>query len=86
VADQQTIQSSVWRQVAAFSGLGFVLFCSIGGGYFLGWLLDRKVGTTPLFAMILAGLGFAGGLIKIIQYINRVDKREGVDGDGSGKD
>jgi F0F1-type ATP synthase assembly protein I len=85
VADQQTIQSSVWRQVAAFSGLGFVLFCSIGGGYLLGWLLDRKLGTTPLFAMILAGFGLAGGLIKIVQYINRVDKREGVDGDGSGK-
>lgn len=78
------VSGSVWRQVGAYSGLGFVLFISIGGGYFLGSLLDRKLSTTPIFAMLLAGLGFAGGLIKIIHYITRVEKREDGEGDGSG--
>jgi F0F1-type ATP synthase assembly protein I len=72
----------VWAQVGAVSGLGFVLFASIGGGYFLGWLLDRWLGTAPIFALILAGLGLAGGLIEVLQILKRVEKR-GSAGDGS---
>ena len=59
------------------SGLGFVLFAGIGGGYFLGWLVDRWLGTAPIFALILAGMGLAGGLIEILQIMKRVEKSAG---------
>jgi F0F1-type ATP synthase assembly protein I len=67
----------MWAQVVMVSGLGFVLFASIGGGYFLGWLVDRWLGTAPIFGLILAGLGMVGGLIEILQIMKRVEKRAG---------
>jgi F0F1-type ATP synthase assembly protein I len=73
----------MWAQVGLVSGLGFVLFAGIGGGYFLGWLVDRWLGTAPIFGLILAGLGLAGGLIEVLQIMKRVEKRAGGDNDRS---
>ena len=70
-------QSALLAQVGMVSGLGFVLFAGIGGGYFLGWLVDRWLGTAPIFALILAGMGLAGGLIEILQIMKRVEKSAG---------
>lgn len=75
--------SDVWAQVGLVSGLGFVLFAGIGGGFFLGWLVDRWLGTAPIFALILAGLGLAGGLIEVLQIMKRVEKRAGRNNHGS---
>ena len=75
----QKDQSGAWAQVGLVSGLGFVLFGSIGGGFFLGWLLDRWLGTAPIFALIMAGVGMAGGLIEILQIMKRVEKNGGGD-------
>jgi F0F1-type ATP synthase assembly protein I len=76
-------QSDVWRQVAIASGLGFVLFASIGGGYLLGWLLDRWLGTAPILGLIVAGIGMAGGLIEILQIMKRVEKSGRGEANGS---
>jgi F0F1-type ATP synthase assembly protein I len=83
VSARRSDQSDLWQTVSIYSGLGFVLFGSIGGGYLLGWLLDRWLGTPPIFALIVAGLGLAGGLIKILQILKRVEKRERDNSDGS---
>ena len=66
--------------MAMVSGLGLVFFSTIAGGYFLGWLLDRWLGTTPLFGLILAGLGMAAGLVEVLKMIKRAEKR----GSGNG--
>lgn len=79
---QRSDQSDFWQTVSIYSGLGFVFFGSIGGGYLLGWLVDRWLRTSPIFALILAGLGLAGGLIEILQILRRVEKRESGNGDG----
>jgi F0F1-type ATP synthase assembly protein I len=83
VSARRSDQSDFWQTVSIYSGLGFVLFGSIGGGYLLGWLLDRWLGTAPIFALIVAGLGLAGGLIKILQILKRVEKRESGNNNGS---
>ena len=75
--------SRLWAQVGLVSSLGFVLFGAIGGGYFLGWLLDRWLGTAPTFGLILAGVGLAGGLIEILQIMKQVEKNDGGDANGS---
>ena len=80
---QRNDQSGLWETVGIYSGLGFAFFASIGGGYGLGWLLDRWLGTAPIFSLILAGLGLAGGLIEILQILKRVEKRAGGNNDGS---
>ena len=74
-------QSNLWTQVGLVSGLGFVLFAGIGGGYFLGWLLDRWLGTEPIFGLILAGAGLAGGLMEVLRIMKRVEKHDGDDAD-----
>jgi F0F1-type ATP synthase assembly protein I len=83
VSARRSDQSDLWQTVGAVSGLGFVLFASIGGGYFLGWLVDRWLGTAPIFGLILAGLGLAGGLMEILQILKRVEKRAGRNDNGS---
>jgi F0F1-type ATP synthase assembly protein I len=83
VSARRSDQSDLWEHVATFSGLGFVLFGSIGGGYLVGWLLDRWLGTTPVFSLIVAGLGLAGGVIEILQILKRVEKRDRDDNIGS---
>jgi len=62
------------------SGLGLVFFTSIAGGYFLGWLLDRWLGTAPLFGLILAGVGMAVGLVEVLKIIKRAEKRDSGNG------
>ena len=76
-------QSGVWAQVGLVSGLGFVLFGAIGGGYFLGWWLDRWLGTAPILGLIMAGFGLAGGLIEILQILKRVEEHESGEDNGS---
>lgn len=83
MAARKSEQSDLWQHVATFSGLGFVLFSSIGGGYFLGWLVDRWLRSTPVCALIGAGLGLAGGLTEILQIMKRVEERDRRDGTGS---
>jgi F0F1-type ATP synthase assembly protein I len=69
--------------VGLVSGLGFVLFGAIAGGYFLGWLLDRWLGVVPIFELIMAGVGLAGGLVEILQIMKRVEKYESGDDNGA---
>lgn len=83
MSERRSEQSDLWAQVGMVSGLGFVLFASIGGGYFLGWLMDRWLGTAPIFGLVLAGLGLEGGLIEILQIMKRVEKRAGGNDGGS---
>lgn len=72
----------MWAQVGMVSGLGFVLFGAIGGGYFLGWWLDRWLGTAPILELVMAGVGLAGGLIEILQILKRIEKHESRDDNG----
>ena len=76
-------QSDLWAQVGLVSGLGFVLFGCIGGGFFLGWVVDRKLGTVPIFGLIMAGLGLAAGLIEILRIMKRVERHDNRDDNGS---
>jgi ATP synthase protein I len=54
--------------------LPFVLIACIlvGGG--LGYLLDKKLATTPLFVLLLGFLGFGAGIWEIIRRVKSVKK------------
>ena len=75
-------QSDLWEHVALFSGLGFVLFGCIGGGFLLGYFLDKWLGTVHIVTLIGAGLGLAAGVFELLQILKRVEKRDRGD-DGS---
>jgi len=78
--------SGPWAQVGIYTSLGFVLFGAIAGGYYLGWVVDGWLRTQPLFALAMAALGFAGGLIEVFRILARVEKRASGNDTGSRPD
>ena len=62
------------RDLALAMELPFVLIACIlvGGG--LGYLLDKKLATTPLFVLLLGFLGFGAGIWEIIRRVKSVKK------------
>jgi ATP synthase protein I len=79
VSSRRNDQFDLWEHVALFSGLGFVLFGCIGGGFLIGWFLDKWLGTVPIVTLIGAGLGLAAGVFELLQILKRVEKRDRED-------
>jgi len=67
--------SDIWAQVAYYTSLGFVLPAGLVVGYAAGWLLDRWLGTAPIFSVIVAFLGGAGGFIEVLVILKRAESR-----------
>jgi len=62
-------------------GIELVAAVMVGSG--LGWFLDDKFGTSPVFLLALVCLGFTAGVMNVIRLAKGLDKREGI---GWGKD
>ena len=78
---------SLGEQVGYYSSLGIIMPASALGGYGLGWLLDRWLHTSPLFALILGVLGAVAGIIDIVRILTRAEKQQddaNKSNDGSG--
>jgi F0F1-type ATP synthase assembly protein I len=58
------------RQLGNVMDLPFVLVGSVVIGAGLGYLLDKRFGTSPILAMILGLLGFAGGMYEVIRRLS----------------
>jgi len=76
----------LWAQVGFYSSLGFILPAGAVGGFGLGWLLDRWLHTSPVFALILGLLGAGAGLIDILRILTRAEKRDDADESNHGSD
>jgi F0F1-type ATP synthase assembly protein I len=57
------------RQLANVMDLPFVLVGSVVIGAGLGYLLDKRLGTSPILALLLGALGFAGGMYELIRRL-----------------
>jgi len=62
--------------------LPFVMVAGVVVGGGIGYLLDRWLHTAPALALILGGLGFAGGVYEIIRRLTSEEKRGGGNGQG----
>ena len=51
--------------------VGFVLVASLLVGYGIGTLLDRWLGTEPVFAAICFLLGMVAGFVEVFQIVRR---------------
>ena len=58
------------RQLANVMDLPFVLVGSVVIGAGLGYLLDKRLGTSPVLALLLGMLGFAGGMFEVIRRLS----------------
>ncbi len=70
-----------FRKLAALSSLGLMLPSSIAVGLFIGYLLDKLLGTHPWFLAVFTLLGIASGFISLIRGLNKLgvekDKEDG---------
>ena len=57
--------------------LGWNLALPIFGGVLLGHLLDRWLGTRPIFTLGLLTLGIGVGYYSVVHFIQRMKKRIG---------
>jgi F0F1-type ATP synthase assembly protein I len=68
-------QSDLWSQVAYYTSLGFILPAAAVVGYGIGWLMDRRLHTSPVLSLVFTMLGAAGGFIEILQIMKRAEDR-----------
>jgi F0F1-type ATP synthase assembly protein I len=61
--------------------LPFVLVGSVVIGAGLGYLLDARFGTSPVLALLLGVLGFAGGMYEVIRRLS-IRRPTGKQNDG----
>jgi F0F1-type ATP synthase assembly protein I len=57
------------RQLANVMDLPFVLVGSVLIGAGLGYLLDKRLGISPVLTLILGLLGFGGGMFEVIRRL-----------------
>ena len=60
-----------WRRLAELSSIGLVLPSSIAVGLFLGYFLDRWLGTAPWLLLIFTVLGIVSGLLSLFRALKK---------------
>jgi len=63
------------RDISPYLGLGVQLAASILVFLFLGRWVDGKLGTEPLFMLIGAFIGAAGGMLSFIRAVLKQDEK-----------
>ena len=63
--------SETVRTIGALSTVGFSFVLAIVLGAWLGWLLDKWLGTTPWLFFLFFGLGLAAGVLNVYRTTNR---------------
>ena len=52
--------------------LGIELVAGVAVGGFIGWALDRFLGTAPLLMVVFLGLGAAAGILNVVRTAKRM--------------
>jgi len=63
--------TQVWRAVGAFSAVGFAFVLAVVIGAGAGLVLDRWLGTSPLFFLILFFMGVVAGMLNVFRMASR---------------
>ena len=71
-----------YRKLAALSSLGLMLPSSIAVGLFMGYFLDKLLGTEPWLLIIFTLLGVASGFLSLFRGL----KKFGVESDSEDKE
>jgi ATP synthase protein I len=64
------------RRLAELSSVALILPSSIAVGLFMGYLLDRWLGTAPWLLLILTVLGIVSGLLSLFRSLKKEMKDE----------
>ena len=67
------------KKVSEVSSLGLVLPSSIAIGLFMGYILDKRLGTHPWLLIIFLLFGVASGFYSLIRGLNKyLDKNKDI--------
>ena len=64
------------RRLAELSSIAMILPASIAVGLFMGYLLDRWLGTEPWLLLIFTILGIVSGLLSLFRALKKEMKDE----------
>jgi ATP synthase protein I len=67
------------RRLAELSSLGLILPSSIAVGLFIGYFLDKWLGTHPVLLLAFTVLGIASGLLSLARALRREMRDEPPD-------
>jgi ATP synthase protein I len=65
-------KSPNYRKLAALSSLGLILPSSIAVGLFMGYLLDKLLGTEPWLLIVFTLFGVASGFLSLIRGLKKL--------------
>jgi F0F1-type ATP synthase assembly protein I len=69
---------TITRQYAHYATVGIMFPVATALGFFLGYLVDGRLGTVPLFAIIGMVLGVAAAIRNLLQMV-ATDEDDGID-------
>ncbi len=67
------------RRLAELSSLGLILPSSIAVGLFIGYFLDKWLGTHPVLLLVFTVLGIVSGLLSLFRALRRQMRDEPPD-------
>lgn len=67
--------SKIFIEVAPYMNLSWQMLITIGIFIFIGWYMDNKFGTKPIFILIFAFLGIALAFYNFFRTVNELGKR-----------
>lgn len=62
--------------LGALSAVGIAFVLAVVFGFLIGYLLDRWLGTSPLFIILFFFIGLAAGIVNVIRTANAVTEEE----------
>lgn len=62
-------EPSVWKELARLSSIGVAFGAATAIGLFIGYGLDRLLGTSPWLTIIFALLGIAAGFLNFFRDV-----------------
>ena len=69
--------ATIAQQISAVLELPFLLVASVAVGGGLGYLVDERIHTSPIFTLILGVVGFAAGIIQLLKRLLKDVKDDG---------
>jgi len=70
--DSKPQQNEFVRAMSFFMQIGVTIIACLAVGIFLGWLLDRLLGTSPWLMMIFTFLGVVAAFKSIFDFSKKV--------------
>ncbi len=67
-------EPSVWRELARLSTVGVAFGAAVAIGLFMGYGLDRLLGTSPWLTIVFALFGIAAGFLNFFRDVGLIGR------------